>query len=135
MRLVDSGVEVRSGRRRIGGTVRFEDGSREEHWFDVPAGDPDGERGDPWAIALLPLAMSRAESLQIPVPVDPILLRNLELLQGIWRAWYPAWLSVVDLTAPEASPGSSGAGVVSCFSAISGRRRAADHGAHAGARG
>ena len=116
MRLVDSGVAVRGGRRRIGGTVGFQDGSREEYWFDVPAGDQDDERGDPWAIALLPLAMSRAESLEIPLPVDPILLRNLELLQGVWRAWYPDWLSVVDLAAPEARPGSMGSGVVSCFS-------------------
>jgi hypothetical protein len=111
MRLVESGVEDRGGRRRISGTVRFDDGSREEYWFDLPAGDH-AERGDPWAIALLPLAMSRAESLDIPSPVDPILLRNLELLQGVWRAWYPASLSIVDLDAPE----STGSGVVSCFS-------------------
>jgi hypothetical protein len=116
MRLVESGAEVCGERRRIRGTVRFDDGSREEYWFDLPAGDPDAEPGNPWAIALLPLAMSRAESLEIPLPVDPILLRNLELLQGIWRAWYPTLLSVVDLGAPEESPGSTGSGVVSCFS-------------------
>lgn len=115
MRLADVAVLERDGRRRTTGTVLFADGSREEYWFDVPAGDRRVSTGDPWAIALLPLAMSRKESLEVPLPVDPVLLLNLRLLQDTWSTWYPA-LSVVELDAPSAGTFSRGDRVVSCFS-------------------
>jgi hypothetical protein len=115
MRLADVAVLARDGRRRTTGTVLFADGSREEYWFDLPARDHRADDGDPWAIALLPLAMSRGESLEIQLPVDPVLLRNLKLLQDIWSMWYPA-LSVVELQAPAAAAFSRGDRVVSCFS-------------------
>lgn len=116
MRLVDTGVREEAGRRRTTGTMLFDDGHREEYWFDVPAAAHHDESGDPWAIALLPLAMTRGESLEIPLPVDFVLLQNLDILQSIWTAWH-AGLQVVELTAPRAagSPRPEGR-VVSCFS-------------------
>ncbi len=116
MRLVDTGVREEAGRRRSTGTVLFDDGHREEFWFDVPAGAHHDEGGDPWAIALLPLAMTRGESLEVPLPVDSVLLQNLDTLQSIWMAWHAA-LQFVELTAPRGagSPRPEGR-VVSCFS-------------------
>jgi hypothetical protein len=115
MRLVEVSVGGREGRRKTTGTVLFDDGSQEQYWFDVPGGDHAEASGNPWAIALLPLAMSRAELLEIPLPVDLVLLQNLELLQGIWKTWYPA-LSPVEIKAPGILESFRGDGVISCFS-------------------
>lgn len=116
MRLADCSVSEDAGRRRSTGTVLFADGSHEEYWFDVPAGAHHRDTGDPWAIALLPLAMARGESLEIPLPVNPVLLRNLEILQSIWKAWH-APLTVVEVAAPTASVSTPAERrVVSCFS-------------------
>jgi hypothetical protein len=106
---------ARDGRRRTEGTVVLGDGTREVYWFDVPEGRHCGESGDAWAIALLPLAMTRGERLEIPLPVDPLLSRNFDHLQGVWRAWWPA-LSTIEVRAPAAAGLATGPRVVSCFS-------------------
>ena len=115
MRLADVRSTTCEGRSRIEGAVVLGDGTREVYWFDVPQGTSSGERGDAWAIALLPLAMTRGEALEIPLPVDSLLSRNLDHLQAVWQGWWPA-LSTIQVRAPVTAGTTAGPRVVSCFS-------------------
>jgi hypothetical protein len=59
--------------------------------------------------------MTRNEPLDIPLPVDPQLIRNLEFLQGVWKGWWPS-LSTIEVLAPAGKGSMPGPRVVSCFS-------------------
>jgi hypothetical protein len=86
--------EVRAaeaGAVRLEGEVRYADGSREVIWFQT-----DEERasllnlsGDPWVIALAPLAVTLGEPLKVPLPVDGELLEGLRNVARAWRTWDP----------------------------------------------
>jgi hypothetical protein len=62
-------------------------------WFEFPARYTPYicRRGDPWLMALLPLAVARQEALSLePLPVDAKLLENARRIMEIWHQWYPA---------------------------------------------
>ncbi len=54
--------------------------------------------GSPWLVALLPLALTRHEPLEVEAPVDPLVMDHAQKLQSIWTSWYPR-LSQVDVIA------------------------------------
>jgi len=78
-------------RVRLTGEVRYADSRREAIWYEVPAAlERDlSATGNPWLVALLPLAAKLGEELRISLPVDRLLVRNLTELMRIWRGWYP----------------------------------------------
>ena len=108
------------GRVRVQASVRYDgDGQVEQLWFDLPssfAGQA-STSGNPWLVALLPLAVSLREPLRLSIPVDPFLLENCRALMGVWHAWYPelAPVAIEAPTAPSAHP-SDPRGIGLCFS-------------------
>ena len=103
---------------RLEGKVSFGNGETQNIWFDVPSKYSDyvSERGELWAVLLLPCAMVLGEDVQIDLPVDPLLLENLSGVQKIWASWY-RWVKRVRIDAREVvdnRPARSGSGV--CFS-------------------
>lgn len=106
------------GACRLAGTVRYGDGTREVLYFDFPEHSvPELNRGgDPWLVALAPLAMAIGEPLQVPQPVDATLLAGIHELAAVWRSWAPglAPLEVQASVAPRAGP--AGGKTVSLFS-------------------
>jgi hypothetical protein len=99
------------GRVRLAGEVTYRGSSRrpEQIWFDVPeafAGDL-STSGNPWLAALLPLAVTLGEPLELCRPVDPALREGAEVLMQVWRTWYPALYRPVTIECavlPEAAP-------------------------------
>jgi len=90
--LISTRVEYAGGDRvRLIGEVRYADSRREAIWYEVPAAlERDlSTTGNPWLVALLPLAAKLGEELRIRLPVDRLLVRNLTELVRIWRGWYP----------------------------------------------
>lgn len=87
---------------RVCGEVRYDDrpGNPETYWIEVPRelADDITTTGNPWAVALLPLAATLGEPLILHQPVDSVLLGHLRQLQRVWRSWYPH-LSVVPVVA------------------------------------
>ena len=81
------------GTVRLTGTVTYETGtpSREDYWYEVPDMCRDGlsTSGNPWLVALLPLAMTIGEPLHVSLPVDEALLGRCRRVMEIWAAWYP----------------------------------------------
>lgn len=103
---------------RLEGVVSYGDNGTQNIWFDVPSKYSDyiSERGELWAILLLPCAMVLGEDVQIDLPVDPLLLENLNGVQKIWAGWY-RWVNQVEVGAIEAvdtRPMRNGSGI--CFS-------------------
>lgn len=84
---------------RISALVRYDDRAPADRvFFDLPAELVAGAEssGDPWATALLPLAMRLGEPLVIEAPMDARLQENL----GAWARIYGVWfetLRLVDL--------------------------------------
>lgn len=70
-------------------------------WFDVPTecGVELSERGDPWLILMLPIAMSSGEDILLPSPVDRRLLENIQGMMRFWHTSYPE-LKPVHVDAP-----------------------------------
>lgn len=63
----------------------------EDCWFEVSetlAADL-SDSGNPWLLALLPLAARLGEPVRVGAPVDPALLKSVHDLQRIWVSWYP----------------------------------------------
>jgi hypothetical protein len=105
------------GRVRVLGRVRYDgDGLEEVIWFDLPAALESqlSPSGNPWLVALLPLAVSLQEPLRLTVPVDPFLLEGCRAVLDVWKAWDPGREPVsieVPAAAAEAPPGSGGTGL------------------------
>ncbi len=120
---------VEAGRVRVTGAVRYDDrpGTTEEYWFEVPAGIADSlsDSGNPWLVALLPMAAALGEPLRVPLPVDRLLLRNLREVMVIWRVGSPR-LRVVPLEA-LVSFAASGRGEAKDGHVLLGRRRLVLH--------
>lgn len=73
----------------------------ERLWFefeDIFAGRI-SERGDPWLLALLPLAFTLGEPIEIDLPVRPDYIDGVEQVMSIWSHWYPQF-KPVRLSAP-----------------------------------
>ena len=88
-------VEVGEGgspdRLRIQARVKYEgDGHGELLWFELPASlaAEVSTSGNPWLVALLPIAVWLQEPLRLPVPVDPVLLENCRAIMGVWHSWH-----------------------------------------------
>jgi hypothetical protein len=47
--------------------------------------------GNPWLVALLPVAAHLGETIHIADPVDPLLLEGVHENFRVWRVWYPDW--------------------------------------------
>jgi hypothetical protein len=70
-------------------------------------------RGDAGLAALLLPAMQAGCDVVVEGPVSPSLLTGVEVIQDVWRSWYP-WLHRVAVDAPGGVPAASG-GRVACF--------------------
>ncbi len=89
---------------RLQADVTYVDGAEgERYWFEVPAsyGADLSHSGNPWLLALLPLAMLTGEPLEIEAPVDAVLLSNVLESANIWKHWKPQVHSVT-VEAPRA---------------------------------
>ena len=60
-------------------------------WVDVPAAYAESlsETGNPWLLAMLPMAASLGEDIELSLSVDALLLENIKGVLAIWREWYP----------------------------------------------
>lgn len=60
-------------------------------FFEIPDLGWFESRGEPFLTAMLPIAMQRGATIELPdeLPVDSTFLRNLEQLQVILARWYP----------------------------------------------
>ena len=82
-----------------------------EFWFDVPDSHADrlSGSGNPWLVMMLPLAMASGQAIEMPCPVDPHLVDNLNGLMQVWHAWYPK-LTPVEIRAPRMKDAAASAG-------------------------
>ncbi|GJL84022.1 MAG: hypothetical protein DHS20C01_36560 [marine bacterium B5-7] len=82
---------IRDGTLRISACVTEPDKDPWDLWFELPASCEEqvASGGDPFALALVFLAMSRDLDLVVHDRVSPLLLRNLEEFQAAFHAWYP----------------------------------------------
>ncbi len=91
---------------RLAAEVSYDTAPRgqETLWFEVPAshGDDLSRSGNPWTAALLPVAATLGEDLEVAAPVDARLLEGAERVLRIWADWY-ACTSIVALRAGESS--------------------------------
>jgi len=60
-------------------------------WVDVPEvyAESLSATGNPWLLAMLPMAASLGEDIEMSLPVDALLLENVKGVLAIWREWYP----------------------------------------------
>ena len=91
-------------RVRLVGRVSYGDrgGDTEAYWFEFPSAYRDAlsTSGNPWLACLAPLALAFNRPLKIGLPVDALLLRNVEELMAVWRAWYPSLRPIRLLAVP-----------------------------------
>jgi hypothetical protein len=116
-----------AGRVRLCADVTYDDrpGEPETYWFDVPEEyEKDlSVSGNPWLVALLPLAVTLREPFKVEAAVDLQLLANAEEIMGAWRCWYPhlqpiplcAEVGQQDLTSPPERVASFFSGGVDSF--------------------
>jgi hypothetical protein len=96
MRLIETTVD-RSPRDpasiRLEAAIGLDGKSRPlRFWFDMPSelGDRLSPSGNGWLILMLPIACVLREDIVMDRPVDRLLVDNLNGLQMLWQAWYPA---------------------------------------------
>lgn len=70
-------------------------------WVDVPEAYAEflSESGNAWLAAMLPLALSIGEDIEIGLPVDALLLENVRGVMAIWHEWYPE-LKLINIHCP-----------------------------------
>lgn len=73
-------------------------------WVDVSEAYAESlsDAGNPWLLAMLPMAASLGEDIELSLPVDALLLENIKGVLAIWREWYPE-LHDVRIHCPVAS--------------------------------
>lgn len=76
---------------RIKGVMEWNEGRRFELWVDVPSQYADflSDTGNPWLAAMLPMASSIGEDIELSIPVDALFLENSLGILAIWQDWYP----------------------------------------------
>ena len=90
---------------RSTGTVQYDDGILEDYWIEVPEKYTPSSSGNPWLAILLPLAATLGENLDIPLQVDPELLRGAESVLRLWAYWRKEMHPIDITTGPlEARP-------------------------------
>lgn len=123
---------------RVEATIHYDDPALADEtlWYDIPRDCETSlsDTGNPWLVALLPTAATLKEPLEIGLPIDDRLFRNLHQLMLVWHMWYPD-IDPVELRvdtvspAPSARPESVGmffsGGVDSFGSALSNQKNAA----------
>ncbi|MDO8348506.1 MAG: hypothetical protein Q7S85_11510 [Rugosibacter sp.] len=79
------------GCMRSSALIRWGLGNEFRLWVDVPEKYADGlsKTGNPWLVAMLPMAAALGEDIELPLPVDALLLENCLGVLAIWNAWYP----------------------------------------------
>ena len=91
---------------RIAAEIHFEHADPQTVWFDLPERFESyvSDRGEPWLVLLLPCAIVAREDLSLDLPVDPVLLYNLQGVQRVWQSWYD-WVKPIKIAAPvQANP-------------------------------
>jgi len=89
------------GNIRSSALIRWGQATEVRLWIDIPkiyAGEI-SETGNPWLIAMLPMAASLGEDIELHLPVDALLLENSRGILRIWKEWYPE-LHIVDIHCP-----------------------------------
>lgn len=78
---------------RLSALVRYEQGApaQETYWIEVPKALAENLTlsGNPWLVALLPVAVTIGEPIHIAGKVDPQLLENVRELMLVWKNWFP----------------------------------------------
>ena len=107
--IIDS--PVTAGWTRLVGKVEVQQRGRaaELIWFDVPGvlADSVSRNGNPWLACLLPYAVTLGESLEITLPVDPLLYEGAIAMMQVWDAWYPGERERVELHCDLLEPASA----------------------------
>ena len=80
-----------SGYVRTTGEIAWAQGKVFQLWVDVPEAYAESlsDTGNPWLLAMLPMAASLGEDIELSLPVDALLLENVKGVLAIWREWYP----------------------------------------------
>jgi hypothetical protein len=103
MRVSEIGVSFRPGCWEVHALVSSD--ARMEPlflWYRFPeelSGLISADSGNALAAALLLPAMRHGEPIELPVPVSPKLMRSIQRIQMIYRAWDPT-LSIIAVNAP-----------------------------------
>lgn len=105
------------GMTRITGIVQYNDGVTEEYWFQIPEAYEPSSSGNPWLAILLPIAATLGEDLNIPLAVDPALLRGAESVLRLWNHWRKHMRVVGITTGPLRSVAVPNRSAASFFSA------------------
>lgn len=81
---------------RVMGVIRWGKGEELRLWVDIPEIyiEVISETGNPWLVAMLPMAASLDEDIELSLPVDALLLENVRGVMKIWKEWYPELYSV-----------------------------------------
>ena len=89
MELIEHRVRRVDGRVRLEGEVLYANGTKEVLWFEVDEAFESSlnRTGDPWIVALAPLAVTLREPLRVPLPADPRLVEGLRQTAVIWQFW------------------------------------------------
>ncbi|WP_202634827.1 hypothetical protein [Rugosibacter aromaticivorans] len=76
---------------RTVGEITWRQGKTFQLWVDVPEACAESlsDTGNPWLLAMLPMAASLGEDIELSLPVDALLLENVKGVLAIWREWYP----------------------------------------------
>ncbi len=100
MELLETNItDIDDNRKRITGLVQYNDGETEEYWYEYPAEFNISETGNPWLVALLPVAAYLGEDLTISLPIDPKLMDATEDVLSIWSEWWGDYTSKVSIIA------------------------------------
>ena len=88
---------VQEGINRLTGTVRYDNGSEDEYWFEYPSNIEISDSGNPWLAALLPMAATIGEDLIINLPVDPRLVDGAGDILRFWHAFEEMKTSIISI--------------------------------------
>jgi hypothetical protein len=86
---------------RASGDIVFGQDRTCQLWVDVPEDQAESLAisGNPWLVAMLPMAAKLGEDIELSLPVDALLLENVQGLLTQWREWYPE-LHLVNIRCP-----------------------------------
>ncbi len=114
--MTTQGTRVRVSARVEAESEPFAGG--EDIWFEVDRSDQDSisDRADAFLVALLPVAMSLGEPLEVRGEVSPRLLRGTRDVQAILTAWWPKRFRQIELrcssiSVSRFSPSPAGVGL------------------------
>ena len=103
---------------RLQANVCYQDGSREQIWFDFPErlSSSVSLTADPWIVALAPISMLLGEPLETELTADSRLVCGLHRVAKIWRYWFPALSPLQLVVTSEEREGSRSGSTASLFS-------------------